>query len=307
MLLISLITVNYNGLSDTCKLISSVYSVFGDGGVCVGGESFGIEIIVVDNNKESSDLKVIAATYPDVIAVQNPINSGFAAGNNLGLKYAHGDYILFINNDVQLRDGSLKFLLERVLSSSKIAGASPKILSSRDAKTIQYAGYTSLTKITLRNKTIGLDEIDYGQYDTAQSVPYVHGAAFLIKKEVIDRVGGWPECYFLYYEELDWSMQIRRLGYELWYEPKCVVYHSGSATIGVNSPVQVFYMTRNRMILARRNLTRFNAFLSILYQKCIAVPKQCVKFALQGRFALVSTSIKACSHVDSEGKVDFNL
>jgi GT2 family glycosyltransferase len=113
MSLISLITVNYNGLSDTCKLIESVYSAFGKGGVIVGSESFKIEIIVVDNNKESSDLKVIAATYPDVVTVQNPSNSGFAAGNNLGLKYAHGDYILFINNDVQFRDDSLKFLLEK--------------------------------------------------------------------------------------------------------------------------------------------------------------------------------------------------
>lgn len=307
MSLISLITVNYNGLSDTCNLISSVYSVFGGDDVIIGSESFNIEIIVVDNSKESSDSKAITAIYPDVIVVRNSINSGFASGNNLGLQYAHGDYILFINNDVQLRDDSLKFLLRRVSSSPKIAGASPKILYSRDSKTIQYAGYTPLTKITLRNKTIGLDEIDCGKYDTAHSVPYFHGAAFLVKKEVVDRVGGWPECYFLYYEELDWSMQIRRFGYELWYEPKCVVYHSGSATIGVNSPIQVFYMTRNRMIFAKRNLSKFNAFLSILYQKCIAVPKQCVKFALRGRFALVSTSIKACCHINNEGKVNYNL
>jgi GT2 family glycosyltransferase len=307
MSLISLITVNYNGLSDTCKLIESVYSAFGKGGVIVGSESFKIEIIVVDNNKESSDLKVIAATYPDVVAVQNPSNSGFAAGNNLGLKYAHGDYILFINNDVEFRDDSLKFLLERVSSFPEVAGASPKILSSHDGKTIQYAGYTPLTKITMRNRTIGLNEVDKGEYDDAHQVPYIHGAAFLIKKEVVDSVGGWPECYFLYYEELDWSVQIRRMGYELWYEPACTVYHSGSASIGVNSPVQVFYMTRNRMIFAKRNFTKLNALLSILYQKCIAVPKQCFKFAMRGRFSLISTSIKACCHLNRDGKVDFNL
>ncbi|MDD3911204.1 MAG: glycosyltransferase, partial [Bacteroidales bacterium] len=163
MSLISLITVNYNGLSDTCNLINSVYSVFGRDDIIISSESFNIEIIVVDNSKESSDSKAIAAIYPNVIVVRNPTNSGFASGNNLGLKYAHGDYILFINNDVQLRDDSLKFLLRRVSSSPKIAGASPKILYSSDSKTIQYAGYTPLTKITLRNKTIGLGEMDCGK------------------------------------------------------------------------------------------------------------------------------------------------
>ena len=89
MSLISLITVNYNGLSDTCNLINSVYSVFGRDDIIISSESFNIEIIVVDNSKESSDSKAIAAIYPNVIVVRNPTNSGFASGNNLGLKYAH--------------------------------------------------------------------------------------------------------------------------------------------------------------------------------------------------------------------------
>jgi hypothetical protein len=85
----------------------------------------------------------------------------------------------------------------------------------------------------------------------------------------------------------------------------CTVYHSGSASIGINSPVQVFYMTRNRMIFAKRNFNKLNAFLSIVYQMCIAVPKQCVKFALNGKFTLIATSAKACCSISKEGKVNF--
>lgn len=307
MALISIITVNYNGWPDTCRLVESVYSVFAGGEFSVGDNVYKTEIIIVDNGNQSSDLKMIMAKYPGVIAIRSAVNSGFAAGNNLGLKYAHGDYILFINNDVQLRDDSVKFLLERVLSSSIIAGASPKILSATDGRTIQYAGYTPLTAITMRNRTIGLNEIDTGIYNRAHEVPYIHGAAFLIKKEVIDKVGGWPECYFLYYEELDWSLKIRRLGYELWYEPKCAVFHTGSASIGLNSPLKVFYMTRNRMVFANRNFSKTKAMLSILYQMCVAVPKQCIKFAIAGKYTLIATSIKACCNFRHEGKANFKL
>ncbi|MCI1720509.1 MAG: glycosyltransferase family 2 protein [Bacteroidales bacterium] len=305
-IVISFITVNYNGISDTCKLIDSIYLHLNDGLLIVSdGSAITCEIIVVDNNKKSGELELIKKKYPNITSIQNPDNSGFAAGNNLGISKANGDYLFFINNDVQLRDDSFKYLIDRVLSSPKIAGASPKILSARDGNTIQYAGYTPLSKITMRNKTIGLNEQDIGKYNVAHTVPYIHGAAFLIRKDVVEKIGGWPESYFLYYEELDWSEQIRRAGYELWYEPMCTVYHSGSASIGINSPVQVFYMTRNRMIFAKRNFNKLNAFLSIVYQMCIAVPKQCVKFALNGKFTLIATSAKACCSISKEGKVNF--
>src|SRR5574344_586111 len=303
-IMISFITVNYRGLVDTCKLIESVYKNFPLRSN-TNNAFLNYEIIVIDNCPESGELKDIKSRFPGVIDIQNSSNSGFAAGNNLGISKANGDYLFFINNDVQLRDDSFKYLINRVLSSPKIAGASPKILSARDGNTIQYAGYTPLSKITMRNKTVGLNERDTGRYNVAHAVPYIHGAAFLIKKDIVDKIGGWPENYFLYYEELDWSEQIRRAGYELWYEPMCTIYHSGSASIGINSPLQVFYMTRNRMIFAKRNFSKLNAFLSIVYQMCIAVPKQCVKFALIGKCNLIATSVKACLSIGKEGKVNF--
>src|SRR5574344_900141 len=302
-IIISFIIVNYKGKNDTFRLLESIDYHFIKH---VGIKHYAIkcEVIVVDNDS-GSDLKLIKEKYPWIIGIQSHVNLGFAAGNNVGLKYSHGEYIFFVNNDAQLRDDSLIYLIERVSSSKKIAGASPKIIFAGNGQVIQYAGYTPLSKITMRNKTIGLNEIDIGEYDTAHPVPYIHGAAFLIKKEVIDKIGGWPENYFLYYEELDWSERIRRAGYELWYEPKCIVYHSGSASIGANSPLQVFYMTRNRMIFAKRNCSKFNAFLSVVYQLCIAVPKQCVKFAFKGKFNLVAVAVKACCCMHKEGKVDF--
>jgi GT2 family glycosyltransferase len=106
MVLISIISVNYHGFNDTCGLIDSIYSkiTFNHDS---SGMVFNYEIIIVDNDIESGELRKIKAKYPSVITVQSPQNSGFAAGNNLGISKAKGDYLFFINNDVQLRDDSL--------------------------------------------------------------------------------------------------------------------------------------------------------------------------------------------------------
>jgi GT2 family glycosyltransferase len=103
---------------------------------------------------------------------------------------------------------------------------------------IQFAGYTPLSSITIRNRAIGCGEEDKGQYDTPHPTPYAHGAAMMVKREAIEKVGLMPECYFLYYEELDWSMMMTRAGYDIWYEPACTIFHKESQSTGQNSPLR---------------------------------------------------------------------
>src|SRR5574344_402858 len=119
--LISIVTINYNGLGNTCLLIDSIHRYL---------SRLKYEIVVVDNCSAEDELSVIQGRYTDVVCVQSNANVGFAAGNNLGLKYVKGDSVLFINNDVLFRDESLIYLLSRVLSSPKIAGVSPKIINA---------------------------------------------------------------------------------------------------------------------------------------------------------------------------------
>lgn len=103
--------------------------------------------------------------------------------------------------------------------------------------------------------------------------PYLHGAAMLIKREVVNRVGPMPEIYFLYYEELDWCTAMTRAGYVLWYEPLCTVFHKESQSTGQQSPLRIFYLTRNRLLYSWRNFTGMRCSLSILYQMTVAAGK----------------------------------
>ena len=263
-------------------------------------EDESIEVIVVDNASTQNEASIIEQRYPQVTVIRSSKNLGFAGGNNLGIQAAHGKYLFFINNDtlIEVRGKRLEVrdlfqpLIDRLESSPKIGMVSPKIRFSWGTNPIQYAGYTPLSSITMRNRAIGCGEADNGQYDTPHPTPYAHGAAMMVKREVIDKVGLMPECYFLYYEELDWSMMIRRTGYDIWYEPACTIYHKESQATGPNSPLKSYCMTRNRLLFAKRNICIPQRYLTYCYLIAIVALRDILKSLLCHRPDLAKATLK---------------
>ena len=280
---LSIITVNYNGLNDTCALIDSI--PFNED----------MEVIVVDNGSREDEASILQAQYTHIKAIRSDQNLGFAGGNNLGIKAAKGKFLYLVNNDTVFKEFNPHVLIKRLESFSKIGMVCPKIRFAWDNHPIQFAGYTPLSPITVRNKAIGFGQEDKGQYDTAHQTPYAHGAAMMLKREVIDKVGLMPECYFLYYEELDWSMMINRAGYEIWYEPASTIYHKESQSTGQNSPLRTYYITRNRLLLVKRNWSGLTKYLSYGYLIVIVATRDIIKYTLQRQFGLVKAVIKGIS------------
>jgi GT2 family glycosyltransferase len=278
---ISIITINYNGLANTCALIETI--PFND---------YPLEVIVVDNASSEDEATLIEQRYPQVKVIRSKKNLGFAGGNNLGIKAALGKYLFFINNDTFFRpqDSNLQHLIDRLESDTKIGMVCPKIRFAWGTCPIQFAGYTPLSRITLRNKAIGFGEEDLGQYDNAHSTPYAHGAAMMVKREAIERAGLMPECYFLYYEELDWSMMIRRAGYDIWYEPTCTIYHKESQSTGQDSALRTYFITRNRLLFAKRNQQGAAKFLTYIYLIALVASKDVLKQTFRGRLDLVQAT-----------------
>ena len=124
---------------------------------------------------------------------------------------------------------------------------------------------------------------------------YAHGAAMIVKREVIEKAGLMPECYFLYYEELDWSMMIRCAGYDIWYDPAMTVCHKESQTTGQSSPLKSYYMTRNRLLFVKRNNPSVSRYLSYLYLICLVSCRDLLKYSLKCRFDLAKATIKGIS------------
>lgn len=283
IVLLSIITINYNGLKDTCELIDTLPL-----------EDKSIEVIVVDNASAQDEATAIEQRYPQVKVIRSEENLGFAGGNNLGIKAAQGQYLFLLNNDTFLKPqtSDLRPLISRLESSPKIGMVCPKIKFSWGSQLIQFAGYTPLSPITMRNKAIGCGEADYGQYEIAHSTPYAHGAAMMVKREVIEKAGLMPECYFLYYEELDWSMMIHRAGFDAWYEPACTIFHKESQTTGQNSPLRTFYITRNRLLFTQRNQQGMTKYISYLYLISLVATRDILKYAFLRRMDLVQSTIR---------------
>ena len=275
---LSIITINYNGFEDTCELIDSI--PFNND----------LEVIVVDNASKKDETSAISEKYPQVKVIRSPQNLGFAGGNNLGIKAAQGKYLFIINNDTIFKDFNIQALIDRLESSPAIGVVCPKIRFAWGDKPIQFAGYTPLSKITVRNQAIGFGEEDHDQYDTAHPTPYAHGAAMLIKREAVKKVGLMPECYFLYYEELDWSMMFTRSGYEIWYDPACTVYHKESRATGQHSPLRTYYIVRNRLLLVKRNWRGVTKFLAYAYLLGVVGVRDILKYALSGKWKLLKAT-----------------
>ena len=278
---VSIITINYNGLEDTCALIETI--PFNEN----------MEVIVVDNASKNQEADTIAQRYPQIRVIKSGQNRGFAGGNNLGILAAQGKYVFLINNDTFFKDFKVQTLIDRIESSPMIGIVCPKIRFAWNDNPIQYAGYTPLSKVTVRNRAIGFGEDDHGQYDTAHPTPYAHGAAMLIRRDAIEKVGLMPECYFLYYEELDWSMMFSRAGYQIWYEPRCTIYHKESQSTGQNSPLRTYYLTRNRLLLVHRNPLEFSKTLAYLYLIGVVAIRDILKYTLTGRFGLLKATLQA--------------
>jgi len=276
---LSIITVNFNGLADTCAFIDSIIS-----------RHIEAEVIVVDNGSKADEAAIIAQRYPmsTVKSIRSEENLGFAGGNNLGIEASTGDYLLFLNNDTELKDDwNTDALIRRLQSDERIGMVCPKIRFAWDTCPIQFAGYTPLSRITMRNRGIGYEEEERGQYNTAHPTPYAHGAAMVVKRAAMEEVGLMPDCYFLYYEEYDWSMMFRRAGYEIWYEPACTIYHKESKSTGKNSPLKTYYITRNRLLFAKRNIPVCYRYFTYFYIGAVVALRDLIKYSIQKRTDLI--------------------
>lgn len=283
---VSIISVNYNGVAITLEMLRSLQRI----------SYSNIEIIVVDNGSKE-DPSAIVQQFPQVKLVRSLENLGFAGGNNLGITAAKGKYLLFLNNDTEVEPDFLSPLVEIFENNPSIGVASPKILfyQSKNKNTIQYAGSTGINPYTIRGAKIGSFAQDQGQYDDVRETALGHGAAMMVPIEVIKKVGLMPDIYFLYYEEHDWFEMIKRAGYKVWYVGTSVVYHKESMTVGPNSPLRTYYMTRGRLLFTRRNTGGIQRLSSLLFFVLLAFPKNMLTYVFKGEFRLLKAFMEGCT------------
>lgn len=282
---VSVITINFNQPVVTEQLLMSInLSAFYSQ----------LEIIVVDNGSSINPVPDWVIKYPAVRFIRSESNLGFAGGNNLGIEVASGDYYFLVNNDTEFTPGLVERLVKVHETQPNVGVVSPKIRYFYRPDIIQYVGFTPINYYTGRNKCRGEFEKDTGQYDnlTGQT-GFAHGAAMMVKKEVVEKVGLMEVNFFLYYEEMDWCEKIRRAGYQIWVEPRALIYHKESMTVGKKSPLKEYFLTRNRILFIRKNASPFSIFIFFMFFLVFVTPRNIISYLVNRQYHLLSPLFKA--------------
>lgn len=236
-------------------------------------ETAAFEIIVVNNDKQ----KLFKQTFENaknITVINNVENVGFAAGVNIGIKYAlskKADYILLLNNDTSIEKPFLQTLTV-FLENNKHAGiVGPAIEFHKDGKTIYDLG-GNINKLLGRTSHTEVEKIENVQ---PGQTTYVTGACMMIKKEVFEKAGFFDERFFLYYEDVDFCLRAEEKGFASFVLPSVVITHSLSKTIGKVSKLAIYHQTKSAVLFGSKwcKKSRVLNLLFIFAQSCLFTVK----------------------------------
>jgi len=280
---ISIITLNYNQTEATCAFLESTRSL----------RYPHYEILVCDMASQSdpSD-RILQGNYPNTRLLKSKKNLGFAGGNNWGMRQAKGEFLFIVNNDTEVTPDILQHLITPFYNHPEIGVTCPKIKYFSNPNIIQYAGFNPMNLYTGRTTSIGLMEVDTGQYNTSRPTSAAHGCAMMVKREILEKVGMFAEKFFLYYEEWDWSARITRAKYKIWYTADAEIYHKESLTVGKSNPIKVYYHTRNRILYMRRNTNPIQFTIFTFVFIFFVVPKTTLIYFFKKEFLQLKYFVK---------------
>lgn len=236
---VSIIIVNLNGRKFLEKLLQSIFA-----------QSYkNLEITFVDNNSSDRSVEEVRAMAERHWYFKNKLkiitlgeNHGFAEGNNIGVCQSSGEYILFLNNDALLEKDAVKNLVSVIKDNPLIAGVAPKTYLSRFLPLRIFDSIGTCMASTGSPYNRGIGQVDLGQYDQEEEIFGLCFAAALVRKKVFDLAGGLDGSYFAYFEDVDWSFRVRKMGFRFLTCPKAIVYHLHSGTSSKKSYEWKYYL-----------------------------------------------------------------
>src|SRR5579859_1922377 len=219
-------------------------------------------VVVVDNASRDDAILPLKTKFPAIHGIRNAENIGFTGGNNVGIRWlmAQGaEAIWVLNNDTVVAEDCLEHLHDAIVNCEDVGIATAKIYYF-DKRNVFWDAGTAWDYRTLSGRHRGMGEIDIGQYDCAEDVPFADGCCMLIRARALVDAGLFDERFFAYSEDIDLSFRIAAKGYRTRFQPAAKLWHrvshsmSKNATLrgGQTSPFQQYLSIRNRLYLIRR-------------------------------------------------------
>jgi GT2 family glycosyltransferase len=274
---VRIIVLNWNGYDVTRECLASLSKI--------DYPNYGI--VLVDNGSTDGSPEKLGAEFPVITVIRNKENMGFTGGNNVGIRRAleqGADYILLLNNDTVVATNFLSELIRAGESDGRIGLLNPKILYFEPSDRIWYAGGSfNIWKGIASHR--GNREVDRGLYDLPEEVTFITGCAFLIKTEVIRKIGMLDDYLFYACEDTDWTIRSLKAGYKALYVPSSVIWHKESMDVKRNAgkAFRDFYNVRNSLLLARRHSKAYH-WPSFLFYLALMVSNRTAGYLIRGEF-----------------------
>lgn len=252
--LVSIVVLNWNGKANLVRCLKSLNRV-----------SYNpFEIIVVDNNSTDGSVVFVSTQYPSVRTIVNTTNRGYSGGNNDGINASRGKYVFILNNDTEVEKSFLDPLVALMETDASVACVQPKLVYG-DKRTLLNAVGSYFTRTGFLyhygyRKNAGLP-----QYNQRLMIYSAKGAAMLLRKSALDRVGRFDEDFFIYFEETDLCHRLWLAGYKVIYEPDSVIYHYEAVDTHkqMNTYTIMYLSYRNRIASFLKNFS--TASLALLF------------------------------------------
>lgn len=230
---LSIIYVNYNTADQVMTSVESVRR---------HTKGIDYEIIVADNNSKYDENLQKLIDDETIKVVKLDDNYGFGKANNAGVKECTGEYIFLLNPDTICHDNSIKMLLDCLKADQTIGVISPNLINSESKPTHSFrrVGDGIITELNfalfgLPYKILYGNDFEYNHNNNQIDVAYSCGAAMMMKKETFEKVDGFDETFFMYYEDQDLCNRIKKTGLRIINEPKAIIQHLEGTSISLNS------------------------------------------------------------------------
>jgi len=217
-----------------------------------------VELVVVDNASTDDSLYFLKTTYPELKTLVFEKNHGFAGGYNRALEQVDADIFVLLNSDVEVTEGWLDGLLEKMNERPEITACQPKIRSVEKPDLFEHAGAAGgfLDKNGYpfcRGRIIDHCERDIGQHDDPREVFWASGACLVIRAKAFLEAGGFDERLFAHMEEIDLCWRLKNQGHQVHCFPDSVVFHLGGGTLAVQNPRKTYLNFRNNLSMIVKN------------------------------------------------------
>lgn len=235
------------------------------------------QVIVADNASRDNSIKIVTEQFPEVTLLRNETNVGFARAVNQGIKAAQGQYLLLLNSDVVVIPGTVANLAD-FLKRTRQAGAVGAKLLNPDG-TIQIQGSFTSAWIWPSRKP--------------RAVRFMPFACFMLKREVVAKIGLLDENFFFYNEDLDYCRRLIKAGYQIFYLPQAAVTHLGGGSTKELGEAALFEGYKGGLYFCRKH---YPGWISWLYQKAVFAEialKRSVKRERAAAYAALSRRLKA--------------